>query len=242
MNKSLFFILLSLTLFCSNALAYDYKPFVEEGKVWHMAFSTFDWWETFEEYTYDYDYFIEGDTVIAGIACKKLYSYNQDNTGTTCYKLAMYESQHRVYTFSNGSQEPELLYDFNIAVGDELNVTSPWMREMVLTECKLINMRGVDRRAFYLKDNELPDELYKNGWWVEGVGSELGPLNPIGFGADGNYHSFLSCELNGEVICEGWDFNAFHKEEWQRPEDINNDGFVDIDDVNTIINRILGKE
>ena len=57
-----------------------YHPFVEEGKVWNMLSQK----EAADLYPdYEFSYFIKGDTLISDLNCKKLYSYNENNTNQT---------------------------------------------------------------------------------------------------------------------------------------------------------------
>jgi hypothetical protein len=48
---------------------------------------------------------------------------------------------------------------------------------------------------------------YPSGWWIEGVGSVLGPLNTWLFDASGSTRHFLRCEKNGQEIFNVADFD-----------------------------------
>ena len=87
--------------------------FAEEGKVWNMQY--YDISGSSPEYRFNY--FIKGDTLIAGLDCKKLYSFNEDNDNKVKYQMALRESEGKVYFILNGSTESYLLYDFLIPVG-----------------------------------------------------------------------------------------------------------------------------
>ena len=185
-------------------------------------------WENDEYISHYFDYKIDGDTTIAGIACKKLYALNVDRDREIGYKMALYEVDRKVYKFERGSQEPKLLYDFsNLTIGDELGYVD---------ECRIVKTHGSERRAYHFVGEGL------SNWWVEGIGSTIEPLSyPKNFGAAGLIVHTVSCKLNGLPIFDEHDIQALYNwaEDWR--QDVNADGVVDIDDVNAVINKILHK-
>ena len=186
------------------AQAAEYTPLLCEGKTWHMHHEALF---APEDAIFDFDYFIAGDTVIADLPCKKLYSYNDYNSGTTDYVLALYETDKKVYCFPAGSVEKYLLYDFGASKGDEIFVagntnSKPLYVTMYVNENKSINIRGTEHQALNVMRLDIPkdDTAWASGWWIAGVGSEEGPLNTWIFKAPGNYDNLVSCEDNGTVI------------------------------------------
>lgn len=112
----------------------DYRPFIEEGKVWvsYLYLNSFEIIDKegslhhIEEYgTYfRYDYF-DGDTVIAGRECKCWRQKFVDvNTGNTKYLFTIpaYEEGRRVWFFHQGDTIPSLMCDFSKDVGDSLTI------------------------------------------------------------------------------------------------------------------------
>ena len=73
---------------------------------------------------YEFKYFIEGDTLIAGQNCKKFYSFNEHYNNQTEYKMALHESEGKVYFIPSGSTESYILYDFTIPVGTSTVISS----------------------------------------------------------------------------------------------------------------------
>ena len=229
MNKKSLTLFALLALLCNVMQAYGYKPFVEDGKVWHLEYSTYDW-ENDEYISHYFDYKIDGDTTIAGIACKKLYALNVDRDREIGYKMALYEVDRKVYKFERGSQEPKLLYDFsNLTIGDELGYVD---------ECRIVKTHGCERRAYHFVGEFL------GGLWVEGVGGMTEPFDyPNDFGRAGLIVNIVNCKLNGLTIFDENDFQALlnRTDVGSQSEDVNTDGAVDIDDVNAVINKILHK-
>ena len=188
--------------------------FVEEGKVWNMRCHRIYIPELSPDY--DFNYFIEGDTLISNLNCMKLYAFNESNDGLTKYKMALYESEGKVYFIPSGSTESFILYDFMIPEGESTitaNAIHPeWEIEMRNNEDKLIEINDVSRHCLLVNRVDASFEDYPSGWWIEGIGSELGPLNTWGFEANGNSRFFVNCEVDGQEIFNLSDFCSKLKE------------------------------
>ena len=202
-------LILAAIILCGSAVKAqsDYKPLVVEGKKWNMKYENP---EMLEE-PYKYSYFINGDTVISGIAAKKLYVENEGNAGKTAYKLALFEQGEKVMFIPDKSKTSYVLYDFGGKVGSSVTVNNQihpeWASEMTVnTQC---DVKCNDAEWHCLNVQLASGGSFLSGWWIEGIGSELGLLNNAGFGAVGNTHFFESCELNGKII---FTMDAFRKE------------------------------
>ena len=93
------------------AVAQQYRPFVEEGKKWRIASLI----PLNDDPTYPVDheyYFMKGDTVVDGKTWKKVY-----HTSFSKFDFLVREENKRVYYTPYPGRE-ELMYDFNVAVGD----------------------------------------------------------------------------------------------------------------------------
>jgi len=125
------FILLTLMACMTGIHAqedFDYRPFIEEGKVWVSKPEIF-----FNQagihtprYVVEYDYF-EGDTVVAGRQCKKWIQDYRSPEGEKLLSrfVTMYEEDKKVWFFFKGETEPMLAYDFGAQVGDTVAVVQP---------------------------------------------------------------------------------------------------------------------
>jgi hypothetical protein len=217
MKKTILLFLLCFVQVSLLAQENNYLPFVEEGKVWNMYCH-------YEDYlpfpNYHYRYFIEGDTLIAGQNCKKLYAFNENNDKQTMYKMALFESEGKVYFIPCGSTENYILYDFTIPVGSSAIINDPikpeWEFEMRNNKDEFTKIDGINRHCLFV--NRVDDSEFPSGWWIEGIGSELGPLNTWGFEAAGNNRIFWSCEVNGESIYNKSNLQSAGKDEYY-PED-----------------------
>ena len=190
------------------------RPFVEERKVWNMCY--YDDLNRNHAPTYNYRYFIESDTLISNLSCKKLYVFNENNDGLTEYKMALYESEGKVYFIPNGSTESNILYDFKVPEGNTVVVSDQihpeWKIEMRNNENRLVETNGVSRHCLLVDRVDESLEDCPSGWWIEGIGSELGTLNTWGSEAGGNNRFFVNCEVEGQEIFNLSDFYSKLKE------------------------------
>ena len=102
---------IALALFGFRAAAQQYRPFVEEGKTWRVASLI----PLNDDPTYPVEheyYFMKGDTIVAGKTWKKVY-----HTSSSKFDFLVREENKRVY-YAPYSGREELMYDFNVAVGD----------------------------------------------------------------------------------------------------------------------------
>ena len=187
-----------------------YTPFVEEGKVWSMLYDNEEAADLYP--SYEFYYFIEGDTLISGLNCKKFYVRNENNNNLTEYLMALYEANRKVLFFPKGSSESHVLYDFSIPAGSTSFVSDPIHPDRIIkiqnNEDRVIISDGFSRHCL-LVNRFFNTEIEKSsGWWIEGVGSELGPIITWQFEAEGNAVSLLKCETNGKTVFNIENFKA----------------------------------
>jgi len=113
--------------------ANDYRPFIEEGKVWvsRQGLPTNPYWGEYIRY----DYF-EGDTVVGGHLCKRwVQEYvsrdggefiSPDGDRVYRFMVPAYEEEGKVFFFFSGETQPHLWFDFGAADGDTLFVSVPY--------------------------------------------------------------------------------------------------------------------
>lgn len=91
---------------------YEYQPFVKEGKAWLMNGRS----DTGDSYSYDFQYLMQGDTVIGGEVMKKVHLIDEVRFHDNClhYLGAVKEGNKQVYITYADKDSPVLLYDFSI--------------------------------------------------------------------------------------------------------------------------------
>lgn len=206
------FILNFLLTAVGVCLAQDmaYSPFVEEGKVWKMIYSN----EEMPDYpSYDFCYYIMGDTIIGDVECKKFYVFNESNTHETKYLMAVFEVDKKVFFIPAGMEDYYTLYDFSLPNGYSVSVTDALHpnreRDMNIMEEWYVNIGGENRRCIKVRWAEsipVEEDEFLSGWWIEGIGSEQGPLNTYLFGASGNYNYFMNCYVKDKEVFNMKDF------------------------------------
>lgn len=203
MKKYLCVLIGTISMFKIYAHNIDYNPFAEEGKVWNMLYNNE---EDILTPGYEFCYFIKGDTTISDLTCKKLYVYNEGNKKQRVYKMAFYEDENkgRVYFIPVGSTEKHLLYDFRIPEGASSIMSDAihpdWDIVMKNNKDLFVETNGRNRHCLLVNRVNTFSGERPSGWWIEGIGSELGPLNTWLFEAMGNCSFLLNCEVNGQLI------------------------------------------
>ena len=176
----------------------DYRPFIEDGKVW-----------TVREYT-DYppfdqfivNYYFDGDTIVDGKTCKRMMyviNANEENWEDDVftpgnlpkyYCGAYYEQDKKVYYANNGYQQLRLLYDFTLSKDDIVDFSYPLVVNKV--SGSIPGFKGTYYEFWH--DDQLMNR------WFEGVGSESLPYLEYPWAYDGGGGTLLTCRVGDEVI------------------------------------------
>ena len=192
----------------------DYRPLVEQGKKWTYHHDTY-------QYVYDYHYTLEGDTVVSGKDCLKMYSENKDDKGERQYEGALYEEDRKVYCFYPGKDEASLLYDFGCEVDNVLHIHGVELVTQAIGAIE-VNGKNINRYDFQVQQTISDSEetfVIGNMSWVEGVGAtrDFFSMLPL----DGNYNSLVACEVNGEVL-----YQSATSIQGIKSNTLNNDGAI----------------
>lgn len=175
----------------------SYEPFIREGKVWNVLFHN-----PFTGEEYETRLTMNGDTVVNNHTCKKVY---EDDASQV--KALLYETDKKVYRIWPGCEASELLYDFGCNVGD---VVSLHGYNVLVTAVDTVEQHGrmLRRIVFVANYYGSSDESFEatEYCWVEGVGSSADMLSNIEL--LGNYYSFQSCMLNGQMLYDNTVFYA----------------------------------
>ena len=134
--------------------------------------------------TWDWVYYIDGDTLINGHVWQKVRSRGittiTDFGGFASYPYDVYQKAIRqdslkVFAVENGNEE--LLYDFNLSVGDTLPVSyyHP-STTTVIDSIEMVTINGTQRKKMYISDSSTP---IVGTFILEGMGSDIGLFEPI---------------------------------------------------------------
>ena len=168
-----------------------YHPFIEDDKVWIVRLSSED--EPEQEW-FQYYYF-DGDTIVNGQTAKRMLvdiiGSIWDTSGE--YVGAWYEQDKKVYYAAKGKQEFELLYDFTLSTGDNIQSTG-----RVWQVTKMSGGIPGFKGTYYGLQNEYQTSIVEH--WLEGVGSMYYPWLNLLEGWSGASFALLVCKAGDEII------------------------------------------
>ena len=182
----------------------EYRPMIEDGKVWKVGGRGTGNPVQFVEY-----YYFEGDTIINGKTCKQMMRYVYygpnypdlyliDPLPELSYIGAWYEEDQKVYFCNAINNQFRLMYDFSLNTNDTLWINKDYPSYVVGPKQTggLEGYKGVYRDVMWSGDGE----PYYNTTWLEGVGGIDGPIINVYLGEE--YHALflMSCVVGDEVI------------------------------------------
>lgn len=151
MNKIVLLLIVFISFPVCLCAQDDYRPLITDGKYWKgkeigmVAGMQFD-----------YDFFLQGDTVINGVEYVKCYEMPTrgfDGAQAPDYYRALREEEHKVYCIPRGTEHEYLMFDFNLSVGDEVYCVISEANEPFLTkempEEKSLNLMILDKVDTY---------------------------------------------------------------------------------------------
>ena len=193
-------ILSLLVLFCLVVKAKAQEPIAVEGKEWRFKTQVpyID-----DRYTSDIRMWINGDTIVNGIICKKL------NTHISELWEDGKEKQKEDYCYSDAGrfyQNGNLMFDFNLKTDDlfiyndnEINVPGDTLR--IINVCDTILGDGMPRKCLTVAVVFYGKTLYElTDIWIEGIGSLTLGIFQSRINYSGLIIDFLECSCQGQIL------------------------------------------
>jgi len=186
----------------------DYRPFIEEGKVWKVG-HTVDYPGWFDKaMALEYFYF-DGDTIVGDRQCKKMMrreEYANHETRTT-FVGALYEDNRCVYYVLPHSTDIVILYDFGSPLGTVFDyyatetkvMTKGYIKERVVCEDETFHGWTSIITYYDNRDQIFIDYDPVNIIWREGVGFK-GLYNHQEAFLEGGSRELMSCTVGDEVL------------------------------------------
>ena len=193
------FLIIVYLGFFSLLLTAQAGDLVKENRIWAHLLQTCEPDITY--YTTFYQRF-EGDTIIDNKSYLKVMLAD-DELASAWFHTGEFarEENGRVFYLSDPEEREVMIYDFNIKVGEQVEVWNPIASdEITLTVNKIdsvMTLDGFRKRWELVLDIFSPPEI-----WIEGVGSESGILNSgtgIYLGICGTYSLLCSSDLGNQV-------------------------------------------
>jgi len=182
-----------------HATQMDYRPFIEDGKVWKVGAANSGNPVQWVEY-----YFFDGDTIIDGKSCKQMMCQRYASPDypeydaisqqpSPSYVGAWYEAERKVYLYNSANEHFLMMYDFSLDAYDTLQINH---QRYVIGPRESGGIQGF--KGFY---REVEDNMSHKTTWMESVGGFYGPtINIIDGAMTDTAPLLMSCTIDGEVI------------------------------------------
>ena len=147
-------------------------------------------------------YKIEDDTIMGGLAYKKLFLDGRFVSG-------LREENGRIYECYWDGYPEQLAFDFNLHSGDIFKSDVDDMEQLEVRQVRTFNFSGTNRRCMdiwaYQEGMEYMDALVD--YWIEGIGCMGGPHSPFWWEATTGSSLLLSCYDGDKCIFTIEDLN-----------------------------------
>lgn len=203
MKAIIFSILAIFGYTITNSQTNNYHPFPESNTIWNYNYQKFCFSNGHANESYSI--VISSDTIIQGLTYQKLIvSHKVTNSIGSCgaypigYKGAIRQDipERKVYFIPPASSREQLLYDFNLQVGDTVQ---GYIEAALIDKDIVISIDSVLIENSYRKRWKIND-CY-NIYFIEGIGSTYGLIeNSLGCITDQADFSLSCVQQNGRTI------------------------------------------
>jgi len=190
MKQTLLIIIIGI-VFTTNAFA---QSFLQDNKVWCIYELPCEENQPNTKY-----YKIEGDTLIDSEHYKRI-SYAKNSNEFIISGTLLHEADGVIYSNSAYNLKENILYDFNLKVGDYYYepLDQEFLEHPYIVDSIVIrNVLGEDRKHWYFSLVEWEESPLAEVW-IEGIGSLTGPFRPIGWKLAGAIEKLI-CVHEGET-------------------------------------------
>lgn len=182
----------------------EYRPFVEEGKVWQVGAEGSGNPVQIVEY-----YYFDGDTIIDGKACKQMMCQRFVSPDSPKYDAylqqpslnyvgAWYEEDKKVYEYDSTRKEFTMMYDFSLEDNGTFLALGQYYVVGPRQTGGMKGFKGIYRDVLMYKDG---GSIARSTPWLEGVGGVYGPTVNVFDGELADPMWFLmACAVDDEVI------------------------------------------
>ena len=180
----------------------EYRPFVEEGKVWKVGDVLSGNPVQLVEY-----YYFDGDTIIGGKTCIKMMCQRYVNpdhaeshfiiqSHSISYVGAWYEEGKKVYVYDSINNQFNLMYDFSVNTNDTVQIRDCLY---VVGPKQIGGIKGFKGVYENIRRCEDGTTSY-SPTWMESVGSIDGPTKNVYYVDEAPMWFLMSCTVGDEVI------------------------------------------
>lgn len=174
------------------------QNFIDTNKVWNVYSCNGPFLNSCITETYKF----KSDTIINSFTYFKLYA-TIDSIPNNWWFIDLFREDtisKKVYWFKNN--QDELLYDFNLNIGDTAKVISalggmPYPMcpfNSIVDSIKINTYYGVSRKQWYFNTRNFYGQPET---WIEGIGNSFGPIDNLAFTCMADYGPRLICFKEG---------------------------------------------
>lgn len=231
-------VFLFASILSASAKSQDYRPFIEDGKVWVSGMYGQVYPSDNIQYYIVYDFF-DGDTIVSGVKCKRWIERfeprDEPDQEPLVYTMAVYEENGKVWLFHEGECTPRLIYDFMAEPGDAFVVYSAlaysfqWAKNrygnaeeffkqaqdsLTILSRKEEFLGGRTQRVIYYS-SQRPFSNRRESFYdciIEGVGSIRGPFDNLAYGGTSPVY-LVYCMKGSDLLY----FNDVQADYWKIP-------------------------
>lgn len=209
-------MLIALLAGCLSAQAQTYIPFPTANAIWTQR-------EGKGEQPAEYARLglQNHDTTINGTTYHSLYRLSGAGTTITEWIGGLRESDKKIYYYNYSVQNEQLLFDFNVAVGDTVYSTASI--QGIVHDIDSVNIRGTYHKRFNFSTRD--GTVWTNGSWIEGIGNaSLGGLL-------GSAMAMPTCDCANHTICFKQDIDWVYHNDHYAYIDCESGGILATEDV-----------
>lgn len=217
MKKTIILLVLLDMIGMAGLKAQNYIPVVEDGKRWNVL-NTLEGPSPSPQHRTTTSYMLDGDTILDGVAYKKLYSTTKEDLVDLKFACVLRESPSGQVYYRKVKLDHTIegyertLYDFSLEPGGSVCVFGDNLcMSLVAARDTVYGNDGVTRKMQLMQyiENGVTLDLYET--WVEGIGSELGLLSVGSLTLSGGEYNLLCYYEDEDLIWQHPDFDVCYK-------------------------------
>lgn len=183
MKISLLSLFVVFLVHCVQLNAQQYYPIPDSAVSWREYYS---WYNQFSNANVECQYYAEGDTIFQNQHYAKIFKTYSGFGNPGGYAQSIHEfycgirndSSKRVFQYFPSQGSEDLLYDFNLVLGQTLPLTAnTFYSYHYISAIDSIFVNGNFHKRYWLTDTISPFPV--NGQLIEGVGSSFGLFGSI---------------------------------------------------------------
>jgi len=168
--------------------------------------------------------FFDGDSIVADVTYKKVFSYNDKAHENIKYEGLIREHEKKTYFIPANSKKEYLLYDFSLEEGDTFEYIEPhiipesdYAMSLYVKQVDFIEINGVQLKRIQFTWSSVPDYGAVRATWIETIGSLDGLFYPGGMLAPGGKRALLCYSQNNELVYKNPTYSNCY---YDNPDDI----------------------